>query len=71
LTHAVPIKPDNFAGYPDGWDELMTNETQNDLALYAEIIRDNIRINQSVFISHFNLEVPVVFKNRDAALSAN
>jgi hypothetical protein len=65
LTHALPIKPDDFAGYPDGWDELMTNKTQDDLALYAKIIRDNIRIDQSVFVSHFNLMYPL-FLNRDA-----
>jgi hypothetical protein len=68
LTHAVPIKPDDFAGYPDGWDELMTNEKQDDLALYAEIIRDNIRINQSVFVSHFNLRYPL-FLNRDGYIA--
>jgi hypothetical protein len=65
LTHAVPIKPDDFAGYPNGWDELIPNETQNDLALYAKIIRDNIRIDQSVFVSHFNLRYPC-FLNHDA-----
>jgi hypothetical protein len=68
LTHAVPIKPDDFAGYPDGWDELMTNETQDDLALYAKILGDNIRINQSVFVSHFNLRYPL-FLNRDAYIA--
>ena len=43
----------------------MTNETQDDLALYAKIIGDNIRIDQSVFVSHFNLRYPL-FLNRDA-----
>jgi hypothetical protein len=68
LTHAVPIKPDDFAGYPDSWDELMTNETQDDLALYAKIIGDNIRIDQSVFVSHFNLRY-LLFLNRDAYIA--
>jgi len=43
----------------------MTNKTQDDLALYAKIIRDNIRIDQSVFVSHFNLMYPL-FLNRAA-----
>ena len=47
LAHAVQIKPDDFAGYPDGWDEPTACEPQDDLALYAKIIRDNIRIDQS------------------------
>jgi hypothetical protein len=68
LTHAAPIKPDDFAGYPDGWDELMTNETQDDLALYAKILGDNIRINQSVFVGHFNLRYPL-FLNRDGYIA--
>jgi hypothetical protein len=68
LTHAAPIKPDDFARYPDGWDELVTNETQDDLALYAKIISDNIRVDQSVFVSHFNLWYPL-FLNRDAYIA--
>ena len=43
----------------------MTNETQDDLALYAKIIGDNIRIDQSVFVGHFNL-MYLLFLNRDA-----
>jgi hypothetical protein len=46
----------------------MTNETQDDLALYAKIIGDNIRIDQSVFVSHFNLRYPL-FLNRDAYIA--
>jgi hypothetical protein len=45
----------------------MTNETQDDLALYAKIIGDNIRIDQSVFVSHFNLRYPL-FLNPDACI---
>jgi len=41
----------------------MTNKTQDDLALYAKIIRDNIRIDQSVFVSHFNLMYPLFLKS--------
>jgi hypothetical protein len=41
-AHAVQIKPDDFAGYPDGWNEPTASQPQDDLALYAKIIRDNI-----------------------------
>ena len=55
LAHPLSIKPDDFAGYPDGWNELLPSETQNDLALYAKVVRDSIRIDQSVFVSHLSV----------------
>jgi hypothetical protein len=52
----VQIKPDDFAGYPDGWDEPPSSEPQDDLALNAKVIRDNIRIDQSISVNHFQVQ---------------
>ena len=51
-THPGSIKPDEFTGKPDNRDKSLASKHKDFIPLYAKITRDNISIDQSVFLSH-------------------